>query len=69
MTVTGQTLAENVKDLPGLKPGQQVIHPFTDPIKASGHIQICAETSRPRAPLRRSQARKGWSFQVPSKCV
>lgn len=28
MTVTGKTLAENVKDLPGLKAGQQNIAPF-----------------------------------------
>ena len=40
MTVTGKTLAENLKDLPGLKPGQAVIHAIDDPIKSSGHLQI-----------------------------
>jgi dihydroxy-acid dehydratase len=40
MTVTGKTLAENLKDLPGLKRDQAVIHAIDDPIKSSGHLQI-----------------------------
>src|SRR6202167_6220713 len=38
MTVTGKTVAENVKELPGLTPGQQIIQPLSSPIKATGHI-------------------------------
>ncbi|MEM9931648.1 MAG: dihydroxy-acid dehydratase, partial [Bacteroidota bacterium] len=40
MTVTGKTVAENLAELPGLKEGQDVIRPFSDPIKTSGHIRI-----------------------------
>jgi dihydroxy-acid dehydratase len=40
MTVTGQTLAENLKDLPGLPEGQPIVHSLDDPIKPTGHIQI-----------------------------
>jgi dihydroxyacid dehydratase/phosphogluconate dehydratase len=40
MSVTGKTLAENVKSLPGLQPGQQIIQPLSSPIKPTGHIQI-----------------------------
>lgn len=40
LTVTGKTIAENLADLPGLKEGQDVIRPFSNPIKANGHIQI-----------------------------
>ena len=40
MTVTGKTLAENLKDLPGLKKGQKVVHGFDNPIKKSGHLRI-----------------------------
>ena len=40
MTVTGKTLAENLKDLPGLKKGQKVVHGFDNPIKESGHLRI-----------------------------
>uniref|UniRef100_A0A6U0VBG4 dihydroxy-acid dehydratase n=1 Tax=Pinguiococcus pyrenoidosus TaxID=172671 RepID=A0A6U0VBG4_9STRA len=40
MTVTGKTIAENLADLPGLSPGQDIIRPLSDPIKSTGHIQI-----------------------------
>src|SRR4030095_10425802 len=40
LTVTGQTLAENLKALEGLKDGQKIIHTIEDPIKKSGHIRI-----------------------------
>jgi len=40
MTVTGKTIGENLEKLPGLKAGQDVIHPLEKPIKESGHIQI-----------------------------
>ena len=40
LTVTGKTLAENLKDLPGLTPGQQIVHAFSNPLKPVGHIQI-----------------------------
>ena len=40
MTVTGKTLAENLKDLPGLKEGQKIVQPIENPIKESGHIRI-----------------------------
>ncbi len=40
LTVTGKTLAENLEALPGLKDGQKVIVPLSNPIKKTGHIQI-----------------------------
>jgi dihydroxy-acid dehydratase len=40
MTVTGKTVAENLAELPPLKEGQDIIKPFEQPIKPSGHIQI-----------------------------
>ena len=40
MTVTGKTLAENLKEVPVLKQDQAVIHAIDDPIKSSGHLQI-----------------------------
>src|SRR5438046_512992 len=33
MTVTGKTVRENVKDLPGLASGQKMVHPLSDPLK------------------------------------
>ena len=40
LTVTGKTLAENLAEVADLSPGQDIIHPFDHPIKATGHIQI-----------------------------
>jgi len=40
MTCTGKTLAENLAELPALTPGQDIIKPVEDPIKATAHIQI-----------------------------
>lgn len=40
ITCTGKTLAENLADLPGLKEGQDIIKPLSEPIKRTGHIQI-----------------------------
>src|SRR5215510_11274229 len=36
MTVTGKTIAENLKPLPGLKSGQKIVHPLDKPLKATG---------------------------------
>ncbi len=43
MTVTGNTLAENVKDAAPYAPypkGQDLVRPFNDPIKADSHLRI-----------------------------
>lgn len=40
MTVTGKTVAENLSQVEPLKEGQNIIHPFENPIKETGHLQI-----------------------------
>ncbi|HEV3339766.1 MAG TPA: dihydroxy-acid dehydratase [Pirellulales bacterium] len=40
LTVTGKTVAENLASLPGLSPGQEIVHTLENPIKPTGHIQI-----------------------------
>ena len=40
LTVTGNTLAENLAELKGLPNEQDVIRPFDNPIKATGHLRI-----------------------------
>lgn len=40
LTVTGNTLAENLKDVPSLKEGQDIIATLENPIKETGHIRI-----------------------------
>lgn len=40
MTVTGKTVAENLADVPNLLDGQDVLRPFDNPIKETGHLRI-----------------------------
>ncbi|MDN5203475.1 dihydroxy-acid dehydratase [Fulvivirgaceae bacterium BMA10] len=40
LTVTGKTIAENLADVPGFPEDQEIIQPFSKPIKPSGHLQI-----------------------------
>ena len=40
LTVTGKTVAENLKDIPSLLEGQKVIKPIDKPIKETGHLRI-----------------------------
>jgi dihydroxy-acid dehydratase len=40
MTVTGKTVRENLATVPDLRANQDVIRPFSHPIKPQGHIQI-----------------------------
>ena len=39
-TFIRRTMAENLAELPGLKEGQEIIKPMSDPIKSSGHLQV-----------------------------
>jgi dihydroxy-acid dehydratase len=40
MTVTGKTIRENYENAPQLTENQEVIHPLSNPVKKTGHIQI-----------------------------
>lgn len=40
LTVTGNTLEENLEELPGLSENQTIIAPVTEPVKKTGHLTI-----------------------------
>ncbi|PQO26235.1 dihydroxy-acid dehydratase [Blastopirellula marina] len=63
LTVTGKTLAENIADLPGLKEGQTIVHPLSDPIKPTGHIQILKGTLAPEGAVAKITGKEGLRFQ------
>ena len=67
MTVTGKTHAENVKDLPGLKPGQQIVQPLSAPIKATSHIQILHGTLAPEGAVAKITGKEGLRFSGPAR--
>ena len=68
MTVTGKTLAENVADLPGLKAGQTVVQPMSNPIKTTGHIQILFGNLAPEGSVAKITGKEGMRFSGPARC-
>jgi len=67
MTVTGKTIAENLKELPGLKEGQDVIRPVSNPIKESGHIQILKGSFAPGGSVAKITGKEGLVFKGPAR--
>ncbi len=69
MTVTGRTLAENLAELPGLAPGQQIVHALSDPIKETGPHPDPARQPRARGLLsRRSPGRRASPSAARRRC-
>jgi dihydroxy-acid dehydratase len=62
LTVSGKTLAENVADVPGLADGQQVIRPWEEPIKETGHIQILRGSLAPEGAVAKITGKEGFAF-------
>ena len=67
LTVTGKTLAENLADLPGLKEGQEIIRPVSEPIKRTGHIQILKGNLAPGGSVAKVTGKEGEKFVGPAK--
>ena len=67
MTVTGKTVRENVAGLPGLKEGQSIVRPLSDPIKPTGHIQILKGNLAPTGAVAKITGKEGLRFSGPAK--
>ena len=62
LTVTGQTVAENLADLPGLSAGQDIVRPLSNPIKATGHICIMRGNLCPDGAVAKITGKEGLQF-------
>ncbi|GAB1321026.1 dihydroxy-acid dehydratase [Madurella fahalii] len=62
MTVTGKTLAENVRDWPALPAGQKILRPLSDPIKETGHIRVLHGNLSPGGAVAKITGKEGLSF-------
>ncbi|KAL9074685.1 MAG: hypothetical protein Q9161_002053 [Pseudevernia consocians] len=62
MTVTGQTLAENLKNSPDFPSDQTIIRPFSNPIKETGHIQILRGSLAPGGCVGKITGKEGMRF-------
>jgi dihydroxy-acid dehydratase len=68
MTVTGKTIAENLKPLPGLKAGQTIVRPLDKPLKATGHIRIMRGNLCPEGAVAKITGKEGLVFTGTANC-
>ena len=66
-TVTGKTVSENLRDLPGLKPGQEIVRPLSNPLKPTGHLQILRGNLAPGGGVAKITGKEGLRFSGPAK--
>jgi len=67
MTVTGRTLEENLADCPRLADGQDVIRPWDQPVKDTGHIRILRGSLAPDGAVGKITGKEGLSFSGPAQ--
>jgi dihydroxy-acid dehydratase len=67
ITVTGRTVAQNLAELPGLKPGQEVIYPIEKALKPTGHIQILRGNLAPDGAVAKITGKEGMKFSGPAR--
>jgi dihydroxy-acid dehydratase len=66
LTVTGKTLAENLKDAQPLAADQKIIRPLNQPVHKSGHIRILRGNLAPEGAVGKITGKEGLSFSGPA---
>ena len=66
-TVTGNTITENLRDVPGLKAGQAIVHSLEQPIKRDGHIRILYGNLAPQGAVAKITGKEGTTFTGTAK--
>ena len=66
LTVTGKTIADNLANVPALGE-QDVIKPFSDPIKTSGHLQILYGNLAKQGSVAKITGKEGLKFEGPAR--
>ncbi|WP_422860069.1 dihydroxy-acid dehydratase [Flagellimonas sp. S174] len=67
LTVTGKTIAENLKDLPDLFEGQEVVKDIDKPIKETGHLRILYGNLAKEGAVAKITGKEGLHFSGPAK--
>lgn len=68
LTVTGKTLAENVAEAADLNfENQDVIYPYENPIKKTGHLQMLYGNLAPQGSVAKISGKEGESFTGPAR--
>jgi dihydroxy-acid dehydratase len=63
MTVTGKTLAQNLRGVRPYPRGQEIIRPLSNPIKASGHLVVLYGNLAPEGAVAKISGKEGFSFE------
>lgn len=66
-TVTGKTLKENIDPFPSLPQDQVIIRPLSNPIKATGHLQILRGNLAPGGAVAKITGKEGLAFTGKAK--
>lgn len=66
LTVTGKTLAENLKDVPNLLEDQDIVHTLDNPIKETGHIRILFGNLATEGAVAKITGKEGLEFKGPA---
>ena len=67
MTVTGKTLAENLKDVPMLPESQEIIAPLSNPLRATGPLVILHGNLAPEGAVAKISGLKSTSITGPAR--
>ena len=62
MTVTGRTLAENLRDVADYPPGQDIVRPLSDPIKKDSHLVVMYGNLAPEGAVAKMSGKEGLRF-------
>ena len=62
MTVTGNTMAENLEEVEDYPANQEVVRPFDKPIKPNGHLVILRGNLAPEGAVAKISGKEGLSF-------
>src|ERR1044072_8877276 len=62
LTVTGKTLAENLKDAPAYPAGQDVVRGFDNPIKKDSHLVVLYGNLAPTGAVAKISGKEGLRF-------
>lgn len=68
VTCTGQTLEQNIAELPGLSDNGKVIFPVEQPIKETAHLQILRGNLAPDGAVGKITGKEGVRFKGPARC-
>jgi dihydroxy-acid dehydratase len=62
MTVTGETMAQNLEKVADFPADQKIIRPFSNPFKSTGHLQILRGSLAPEGCVGKITGKEGTSF-------